>query len=805
MRQVVCSFLLLLPILLCSITRTVSLDGTQQYTSIQTAIDASSNGDIVEVYPGEYYENLNTNSRSIRIQSKYHITLDDNTIQNTIIHSSVPFCCLKIVQGESVILNGFTLTNNYPVNLAQRLAISGNYSKGGGIQVENNSSIEIRNCIVRNCMAYGVGGIFFSGSNFYMSNTKVYECFGLESAGGIGIGGDDLSTVIFDSIHPNSIYNNTAMYGMDMELQGWSQPINIVLDTFSADISEPDNFYFLTDSSTNVTMSIANSYFNLVNSDLYVSPDGDDTNSGLSPQTPLKTIHHAVKLVASDSLNPVTIHLAPGLYNVTGSGQYFPFTIKAHTRIIGDSSETTVIDAENYDRSYLGYYMQPDICIEKMKFIQRDAYTPALKIAGSDRVYLRDLVFEGIFTGYYERIGLIADSNVVCENIKVADVQTTWDNLVFRLSGCRNVVFNNLVLDNLDIAGQGSYIGILSLSSDLKIRNSIISNCDAYDAFVLYYRNYLSTPQDYTLELTNSLISYNQFDNFSTSWGPIYLENVHQSMRITNCTIANNIGAHTRVMMIAGNCDIANSIFYNPNNYREVVMTMTTGITSYHPSIYNSLIYGNYFSTYPDMINTYNVLSGIDPMFLGITHFDIVQPEYYQLSDHSPCINSGSRDTLGLNLPPMDLAGNYRVWDDRIDMGCFEYGAEHFVSNNNPEYPALSEKILLSIYPNPVMINGSKGGYAFIEFTLPQKAKQKPVVEIYNLKGQKVRTITLSQSYTDLVRKVELSKRTGQSGEFYSTVFDCRNENGQKLSSGIYIVKVKADDRQTSCKMTLLK
>ena len=33
-------------------------------------------------------------------------------------------------------------------------------------------------------------------------------------------------------------------------------------------------------------------------------------------------------------------------------------------------------------------------------------------------------------------------------------------------------------------------------------------------------------------------------------------------------------------------------------------------------------------------------------------------------------------DTDGLGLLPYDLAGNWRIWDGRIDMGCYEYGSE---------------------------------------------------------------------------------------------------------------------------------
>ncbi|KQC08326.1 MAG: hypothetical protein APR54_04765 [Candidatus Cloacimonas sp. SDB] len=60
----------------------------------------------------------------------------------------------------------------------------------------------------------------------------------------------------------------------------------------------------------------------------------------------------------------------------------------------------------------------------------------------------------------------------------------------------------------------------------------------------------------------------------------------------------------------------------------------------------------------------------IDPAFADSANGD------YTLLDYSPCINTGTPDTTGYNIPVLDLAGNPRVYDgwiDRIDLGCFEF------------------------------------------------------------------------------------------------------------------------------------
>jgi hypothetical protein len=157
-----------------------------------------------------------------------------------------------------------------------------------------------------------------------------------------------------------------------------------------------------------------------------------------------------------------------------------------------------------------------------------------------------------------------------------------------------------------------------------------------------------------------------------------------------------------------------------------------------------------------------------------------------------------------MNLPVMDLAGNYRIWNNRIDMGCYEYGSEP-VGNEDQTASAIPNGIALSTYPNPLQITGNRGGYVFIEFTLPNKAKEPPLIEIFNIRGQKVKSMKVEQSYTNLVQKAGLSKDVKSNGEFFSTVWDCRNDSNQKIASGLYIVRVTSCSQSAVRKMMVLK
>ncbi|MEW6007364.1 MAG: T9SS type A sorting domain-containing protein, partial [bacterium] len=90
------------------------------------------------------------------------------------------------------------------------------------------------------------------------------------------------------------------------------------------------------------------------------------------------------------------------------------------------------------------------------------------------------------------------------------------------------------------------------------------------------------------------------------------------------------------------------------------------------------------------------------------------------------------------------------------------------------ETPKLSE--LLNSYPNPA----NQGCY--IPFKL-SKDSNNVSLEIYNILGQKVRTIELGQrkagSYTQKDRAIP---------------FDLKNDNKQPLSSGLYFYKLQAGD-----------
>ena len=96
----------------------------------------------------------------------------------------------------------------------------------------------------------------------------------------------------------------------------------------------------------------------------------------------------------------------------------------------------------------------------------------------------------------------------------------------------------------------------------------------------------------------------------------------------------------------------------------------------------------------------------------------------WSLQDDSPAVNAGTPDTTGMNLPPTDLAGNPRIYGNRIDMGAYEN--QHVWVKIN-DSPAFAKQI--KVYPNP--------GIDRIMVTLPENT-QEAWIELLDGTGQRV-------------------------------------------------------------------
>ncbi len=167
--------------------------------------------------------------------------------------------------------------------------------------------------------------------------------------------------------------------------------------------------------------------------------------------------------------------------------------------------------------------------------------------------------------------------------------------------------------------------------------------------------------------LTGVTISHNT----ANSGGGIYND-------LSSSTVLTNVLIHHNTATTDG--DGGGGIYNGNSSSLTVINTTITsnasellggGITNYGASslIYNSIIWGNYFSDYAgdmDDESSHNIIGGPDPLFVNPAGPD------YRLSLSSPAINAGSNEAYG-DLPgAKDLDGNPRLWGAAIDMGAYE-------------------------------------------------------------------------------------------------------------------------------------
>jgi predicted GH43/DUF377 family glycosyl hydrolase len=180
----------------------------QIYPTIQTAIDASINGDTVLVSDGTYNENISFKGKRIIVASNYLNTRNTSHILNTIIDGSNPSnpdsgSVVSFLNGEDTtsILCGFTIRGGTGT---KHYIFSDWWRFGGGIFLNNSGGKIIDNIITRNGLyANGVagGGIMALSSlmslpNVILERNQIIENSAHEiNAGGSGGGGACLAGV----------------------------------------------------------------------------------------------------------------------------------------------------------------------------------------------------------------------------------------------------------------------------------------------------------------------------------------------------------------------------------------------------------------------------------------------------------------------------------------------------------------------------------------------------------------------------------------------------------------------------------
>ncbi len=788
-----------------SIIREVSVDGTQQYTSIPLAISESVDGDTVLVHPGRYTQHIDVMEREITLLSMYYYSQNRDDIHNTIIDANFESNCLRVENQGIATVNGFTFTNGVGFRR------STDKSFGGGILLNDDSELNLFNSIVINNESDTGGGILSDGhSTLRLYGNVIKNNRTRNQAGGVS---SYISNIYFDQNNLNSIYDNIGQVH-DIFLYT-STCEQVLLDTLSVDLSECDGCfvsYYSANEELYPEPSISNihSVLEQVDSDIYVSPWGDDSNSGLTPETPMKTIAYATRRIQSNITNPNTVYLLPGTYSIETNNQFFPVALQSNTNLLGlgnSSDEVNIGEEWGCNTIIISYANNTEIGYFTMRKSNLHGHD-VLSIGFSQNINIHDINFvESITT--HPGIGISHSYSINVSNCTFSNLTNT-EYLQSLFTYISEVTLNNLIFTNISST---AYYGLVSVmdfdDSIVNANNIIVTDCYQEESGVMMqYSNIECDSPGGGLNLNNFLF----YNNTSTcNRQPlIIIVNFYEPSFINNATIANNIGP-TSVLRFLGDYTVRNSIMYNPSAPGEI--RVWDGFTSDDESFYSDIdidycLIRNGFDGIGGINNPHNVLDwgennlDTDPLFRGDVYGDceLEDIEWVQLTPDSPCINAGTPDTLGMGLPAFDVIGNPRVWDGIVDIGAFEYNP---TPNDEHVLPTPPSSITLTHYPNPVNI--SKNGCAFIDFTLPKRPVEKPKLEIYNIRGQKVRDITITQSLSELVRATGLSKEENQSGEKYSLIWDGKDNSRKKVSSGIYFYKVSSEGKSVVNKMMVVK
>ena len=115
---------------------------------------------------------------------------------------------------------------------------------------------------------------------------------------------------------------------------------------------------------------------------------------------------------------------------------------------------------------------------------------------------------------------------------------------------------------------------------------------------------------------------------------------------------------------------------------------------------------------------------------------------------------------------------------------AFSIPVEKIQASNDPELIEITQTKLLENYPNPFNPTTT------ISFNLTAENAESAEVCIYNLKGQKIKTLPIPQS------SIQNSN---------CVIWDGTDENNQPVTSGIYFYKLKVGEFEETRKMLLLK
>lgn len=795
MKHLITMGLILLPLIAFGITRNVALDGSQTYTTIQAALSDAISGDVVLVHPGRYIENIILSNKSnIVLASLEYTTADTSYISTTIIdgsngNSSTILCYENALYCT---IRGFTITGGQGYDYYN--GSSPTQIFGGGIFIYLNCNVSLSNLNIRNnCSSVGGGVAVLASNTVNMSNVNIFDNVAKYRGGGLLLGSNHTYTpqINFDQENRCSIYNNFAQWGMDID---WyfinSGTIEVYLKKFT--VPQWEKYYASYYESTYppspyAVFDVQEAFLQPIDADLFVSPNGDDGSSGVSPATALKTPSRAMQRIASNPDNPRTVHLLAGVHHNLFGGEYIPISIKDYCTLKGISETDTRLYGEN---------MIEGTGVVSMGI---EGYGMALKDLSITTSHASAMFSWGVHDCLIENVSIVNSSvdrwlfamgyrtstftlkNITMDN-NTGYLSEFGLNLKGLLITLDNITMTNNRTQGLPAAESDRHCGgfDIDIFDKLVVRNSKFVNNTHYseDGTANFRVSGWGMEPTAKAEFDNCLFADNHTYGGARDINLFFL----LESTLTNCTFANNVGSYPALILFDPLSNwIVNCLFSNNNAQYEIKAVANTLIENCLFTRTN-----NIYQTYNGMPLNWgsNNITGVDPLFVGSD--PSLPTSYYLCADdvngYSPAIDAGTSNPailpLGYTIPPYDAFGNNRLYGNGIDIGCYE--SQGYTGVEDDELTAI-DRLQLSNYPNPFNPTTT------IRYTVPKDGDVR--LSIYNTRGQLV-TILVNE------RKDKGS---------YTIVWNGKDNNGIAASSGVYFTRILSNGKSHTSKMLMMK
>lgn len=509
---------------------------------------------------------------------------------------------------------------------------------------------------------------------------------------------------------------------------------------------------------------------------IYVSPDGNDTNDGLTESTPLNTFGKAIEKVNSSSGEFTELILAAGTYIISGDAAVLSNPCP-NLVIRGESAKTTIIKREGEGRI----------------INTTDAY-----LTSSNNLTIRDLTLKDATVTnmqgaaiYFSRTGNMSNNltleRVIFENNTINSGTTTSNGGAFFFNGNQLTVTdcyfkNNKVLKVGTNNPQGGAVTLATVASTnglfATFTNTTFEGNEAYvSGGALFFNNVgarLDTSPNSYINFVNCSFFNNKATNTGTTGGALNLTSgtttsYHlMNYKIINCTFLNNTSAGT---------SSKSTITLNGNRYESAVLVnnliiplssassgdilATNQTTNEKLKGCNNLIGGSISTSFinssffrADSVVNKNLVGWREDFNINSTLTDnstetIFSVPFLAVNSGSKAIDFGMNSYESPNIVPAKDVRGVAVYGTAKDIGAFEYNSGSTDLNNNPT----DEKI--NIFPNP-----AKSLFRIIS------SDKVSCIEIFTLNGTKIR----------------------------SEAFPEDEININDLESGIYIINILTDN-----------